>query len=164
MTEDQKKTYLAWLNDAHAMELGLVSVLEKQVEDTEGVPEMQSRIRQHLEETKQHAEKIATCIERHGSTPSTAKDFMSKMSATINGLGMSMMDDKMVKNVHSSYAAEHFEIATYTVIQAAAEELDDDETASICSDIIEDEIAMANWFIEQLPVVVEEQMQKDATE
>ena len=89
---------------------------------------------------------------------------MSKMSATINGLGMSMMDDKMVKNVHSSYAAEHFEIATYTVIQAAAEELDDDETASICSDIIEDEIAMANWFIEQLPVVVEEQMQKDATE
>ena len=55
MTEDQKKTYLAWLNDAHAMELGLVSVLEKQVEDTEGVPEMQSRIRQHLEETKQHA-------------------------------------------------------------------------------------------------------------
>jgi len=158
MNEEQKTTYLAWLNDAHAMEQGLVTVLEKQVAETEGKPEMQTRLKQHLEETKVHAEKVAGCIERNGSSPSATKDFASKAGATLQGLSMSMAGDAMVKNVHSSYAAEHFEIASYTVIQAAAEELGDDETASIVSDIIEEEIAMANWLIEQLPTVVEEEL------
>ena len=51
MNEEQKSSLIAWLNDAHAMEEGLIGILEKQIEETEGKPEMQGMLRQHLEET-----------------------------------------------------------------------------------------------------------------
>jgi ferritin-like metal-binding protein YciE len=154
MNEQQKKTYIAWLNDAHAMELGLVKVLEKQVADTEGQPTMQKQLQQHLEETKRHAEMMKECVERNDSSTSTTKDVMSQVSATINGLGLSMMSDLMVKNVHSSYAAEHFEIASYLTLKAAADALGDTETVAVCEEILKDEEKMADWLSEQLPKVV----------
>lgn len=158
MNDEQKKMYLAWLRDAHAMEMGLVNVLEKQVEEAKDEPEVQARIRQHLDETKNHAALIKGCIDRHGGDVSVAKDWTSQLGAFLSGLGMSFMDDKKVKNVHSSYAAEHFEIATYTMIRAAALMFGDTETASVCDDILDDEQDMADWLAEQMPMVVEAYM------
>lgn len=155
MNEKQKDTYIAWLNDAHAMELGLITMLEKQVEETTNEPAMQTQIKTHLEETKRHAELVKECVERNGGETSTGKDTLSKVSATLNGLGVSMMSDAMVKNVHSSFAAEYFEIATYITIRAAAESLGDTETVDVCDQILEDEERMADWLGEQLPMVVD---------
>src|SRR5690606_21981073 len=132
MNDKQKETYIAWLNDAHAMEVGLVTMLEKQAKETEGMPEMNARIKEHLEETKRHAELVKACVDRHGGSTSTGKDVLSQISSTVSGLGTSMMSDAMVKNVHSSYAAEHFEIASYQTLRAAAEELGDSETVAVC--------------------------------
>jgi ferritin-like metal-binding protein YciE len=160
MTKEQQKDYLAWLNDAHAMERGLVTVLEKQVKETEDFPDMQQRIEQHLEETKRHATMVETAIKRNSGSVSGMKDFMSQTTAAVQGLGMSMMGDAMVKNVHSSYAAEHFEIATYTLLQAAAQEMGDDQTVVMCDQILQDEVNMANWLIEQIPEVTKMHMRE----
>ena len=153
MNEQQKDTYIAWLNDAHAMETGLITVLEKQVEETKDLPDMQARISTHLEETKRHAALIKECVERHNASVSGTKNFVSQASAAIGGLGISFMSDAMVKNVHNSYAAEHFEIATYTLLSAAASELGDTETVSVCKEILKDEHAMAAWLLEQIPTI-----------
>lgn len=158
MNEEQKKTYLAWLRDAHAMELGLVSVLEKQIEDFKDEAEASAKLSEHLEQTKRHAELVEAAIKRHGGEPSSAKDWGSKMSAAMQGLGMSFNDDLKVKDAHASYAAEQFEIATYTLISAAAEEFGDEETVGMCSDIIAEEIDMANWLMDQLPVVAQKHL------
>ena len=155
MNEEQKKVYLAWLKDAHAMELGLVSVLEKQIEDFEDEEEASAKLREHLEQTKKHAQLVEECITRNGGEPSTVKDWGSKMSAAMQGMGMSFNDDLKVKDAHASYAAEQFEIATYTLIQAAAEEFGDEQTSEACNAIMEDEIDMANWLMEQLPNVAQ---------
>jgi ferritin-like metal-binding protein YciE len=156
MKDEQKKTYVSWLRDAHAMELGLVTMLEKQIAETADKPAIQTRLKQHLEETKRHAELVEECLKRNGSDASGGKDLISKMSAAGQGMLASLPEDSLVKNAMGSYAAEHFEIASYTAIQAAAEECGDDETSSACSTIMEDEIRMANWLAEQLPSVVKE--------
>lgn len=156
MNDQQKSTYIAWLNDAHAMEEGLITVLEKQIAETEAKPAMQMKLKEHLEETRHHAELIRSCLVRHGEDPSGGKDFLAKLTAAINGMGMSMVDDAMVKNVHSSYAAEHFEIASYTVIRAAAEEFGDSETVAAVNEIMVDEEDMAAWLYDQIPLVVTE--------
>jgi ferritin-like metal-binding protein YciE len=134
----------------------------KQVNDTKDEPMMQSKIKEHLEKTKRHAELVAGCITRNGGSVSGMKDAMSKFGAAVQGLGMSFMGDAQVKHIHSSYAAEHLEIATYTLLAAAADELDDDETSDICSEILKDEIDMANWLLEQLPDVVEKVLEEAA--
>ena len=158
MNDKQKDTYLAWLNDAHAMEVGLVTMLEKQVKETEGMGEMNARIKEHLEETKRHAEMVKACVERHGGSTSTGKDVLSQISSAVSGLGTSMMSDALVKNVHASYAAEHFEIASYNTIRAAAEALDDDETVAVCDAILKEEKKMADWLMGQLPGVVKDHL------
>jgi ferritin-like metal-binding protein YciE len=160
INEEQKDTYLAWLADAHAMELGLVKTLQKQARDTETKPEINSKIEEHLEKTREHAEKVEGCLRRNGGDPSTGKDVLSKMSAAIGGVTSSMTDDALVKNMHASYAAEHFEIGAYTLIAAAARELDDMETANICEDIIADEEDMANWLLDALPGAAMEHLEE----
>lgn len=164
MNDSQKSVYIAWLNDAHAMEEGLIKVLESQIEATEGKPEMRAKLEEHLVETKRHAELVRGCIERHGESPSGGKDLLSKMSAAINSAGMSLASDALVKNVHSSYAAEHFEIASYTVIRAAALELGDTETATVCEEILTDEEDMAAWLRESIPLVVAEHLAAEVAE
>jgi ferritin-like metal-binding protein YciE len=161
--EDNRGTYLAWLRDAHAMETGLITVLEKQAKETEKQPEMHKRIKQHLEETKMHADLMEACLKRNGGDTSKTKDFISKSTAAVNGLGMSMMGDAMVKNVYSSYSAEHMEIASYTALGAAARAMGDSETASVCEKILKDEVDMANWLIKHLPTVVTEQLGADGS-
>lgn len=162
MNDSQKDMFLAWLRDAHAMELGLVKTLEKQVAETEGKPDIQTRLKQHLAETREHAELVEGCLRRHDAEPSGGKDVLAEVMAAVNGVMTSLPHDSLVKNAHASYAAEHFEIAGYTAIAAAAEELNDEETASVCSDIIEEEIEMANWLAEQLPNIVKEHVRSMA--
>jgi len=153
MNDDQKKMFVAWLNDAHALEESLITMLQKQI-DEEKDGEMKTKLEEHLEETKRHAQLMRSCIARYGEEPSGGKDFLSTVSSAIAGLGISMMHDKDVKNVHSAYAAEHTEIATYTVLRAAASEGGDMETVTICDEILQDENEMAQFLLEQIPTVV----------
>lgn len=85
---------------------------------------------------------------------------MAKVGAAISGVSMSLAEDTMVKNVHSSYAAEHVEIASYTLIRAAASELGDMETVAACDEILVDENDMAQWLLEQLPSVTVEYLRE----
>lgn len=159
MNEEQKKTYLAWLADAHAMELGLVKVLEKQAKETADLPEIHERIHEHLEETKVQAEKIEECLRRNGGDPSLGKDLLSQATAALQGMGASLPSDALVKNIHASYAAEHFEIASYAVLIAAAEEFGDTETAAVCREILAEEEDMAAWLETMLPDVAVEHLE-----
>lgn len=153
MNEDQKKMYIAWLNDAHVLEESLIVMLQKQIEEEEDA-EMKARLEEHLEETRRHAELVRSCVVRHGEEPSGGKDFLGAVGSAIAGMGMSMMHDKAVKNVHASYGAEQTEIATYTALRAAASEFGDTETVTICDEILQDENSMAQFLLEQLPTVV----------
>ncbi|MBP9756999.1 MAG: ferritin-like domain-containing protein [Candidatus Pacebacteria bacterium] len=160
MNEEQKNMYLAWLRDAHAMEMGLITTLEKQVAETEDKPDIQARLKDHLQETRSHATKVEGCLKRHKTDASGGKDILMQMANAAKGVMASLPHDSLVKNAMASYAAEHFEIASYTAIIAAAEALDDTETASVCADILKDEIDMANWLAEQLPDIVQEHIRE----
>lgn len=164
MNTHQKDIYIAWLRDVHAFETALIVTLQKQAKDTAQMPALHSRIVAHLEETRGHAEKVAAVLERLGSDTSASKDALAKMTSGLQGLGMNLMDDVMVKNFHNAYAAEHFEIASYLTIRAVAEELGDAETVAVCTEILQDEYAMAEWVSEQLPQVAGEYMQREAEE
>lgn len=152
---------IAWLNDAHAMELSLVQNLEEMAKDAEdaGKADVQAKIEAHIEETKQHAIQVEACIRRLGGSPSVVKDVMGKTMGYMQGAMKSMFADTMVKNAIESYAAEHVEIAAYTSLIAAAEEIEDFETAEICEAILSDEERMAAWALEQIPVATQEHLQ-----
>lgn len=159
MNENQKTALIAWLRDAHAMELGLVDSLEQQIKEIEGDTPMKIRLQEHLAETQNHAALVKGCLARYNTESSPAKNWGSKMGAALSEFGMNMTEDAKVKAVLGSYSAEHFEIAVYISIKSAALSLGDFETASVCDEIMDDEEDMADWLLEQIPKVASNYIQ-----
>ncbi|HEV2109614.1 MAG TPA: ferritin-like domain-containing protein [Thermomicrobiales bacterium] len=147
---------IAWLNDAHAMETSVAQVLEAHAKEAKDHPLMQTRMQEHLEETRRHADLVKGCIERLGSSPSTIKSGMGTVMGTVQGMSTALAKDKLVKNALADYASEHFEIASYQALVTAALQIGDQQTATVCQDILRDEDQMARWLEQQLPVIVQE--------
>ena len=142
---------LAWLNDAHAMELGIAQVLENHVASAADDPPMQMRLQQHLEETRRHAELVKGCVERMGGDTSAVKTGMASVMGAVQGMTTKLAKDELIKNTLHDYGTEHFEIACYTSLIAAAENLGDQETAGVCREILRDDQAMADFLFQQIP-------------
>ncbi len=152
----QKETLISWLNDAFAMEKGLVQVLENHASDVKDRPEMYRKIAEHLEKTKLHAERVRDCVERLGGSTSSVKTAMGTVSGFIHGRTTGAAPDELVKNALGDYAAEHMEIACYKALIVAARALGEAEVARVCEDILRDEEDMARWLDQQLPTIVQE--------
>lgn len=148
-------TYLAWLNDARAMELGLIQELQGQAKMAEDdFPHVKSRIDEHIAETRRHAELIEGCIERLGGNVSTMKGVTGVVGAGLQSAMAALTGDDLVKASLAGYASEHLEIASYQALIAAANDLGDEETAASCEQILDEELAMSAWLEENLPEVV----------
>lgn len=153
---DPKDTLISWLNDAYSMEKGLVQVLENHASDVKDHPEAYRKISEHLEKTKLHADRVEQCIARLGGSTSSVKSAMGSVMGFFQGRSTGVSPDEMVKNGLSDYAAEHFEIASYRALIAAARALGQNEIVQICEDILRDEEDMARWLEKQLPMMVQE--------
>jgi len=146
-----KDNLLDWLRDAHAMEQQAESRLKGQSERLEHYPVLKRRIVEHIEETKGQQKSLEACIARLGGSTSTFKDLAGKVMAFGQALGGMVMSDEVVKGAMSGYVFENLEIAMYTVLIEAAEQVGDQETADACRAILEQEKAMAKWLHEHLP-------------
>jgi ferritin-like metal-binding protein YciE len=147
----QKEELIAWLNDAYAMEQTNLKILEGHIKDAEEFPEIQGRLRQHLAETRQHAERMRHCIEMIGGKLSRTKSALGGILGRFQGSSTSMFHDDIVKDALSESAAEHFEVACYKSLIAAAEQLGREDVVSACRENMQEDMAMADWVDEQVP-------------
>ena len=151
MTQNEQLT--AWLNSAYAMEQSLAKVLENHAKDAKGFPQLRGRLEEHIEETHSQAERVAQCLSILGEKPSAVKAAMGNVMGMVQGASTGMFHDELVKNVLADYASEHFEIACYRSLIAAADAADQPDIAEICAEILEEEEAMAAWLEEQIDEV-----------
>lgn len=157
-----KDEVIAWLRDAYAMERGMEVTLRKMADSDSHTPECREAAAQHLEETRQHAQTVEALLHSLGSDTSSVKTGLGIMTETVKGFGTSLAHDETVKDLLASYAMEHFEIACYRALIAAAEALDLTEVADACEDIIADEEQMGETILGALPDVVENHLAADA--
>lgn len=159
-----KDLLIAWLNDAYAMEQALIPVLQNHTKDTENeMPEAAGRLRRHIQETELHLQRIEECLTLLGSTRSTAKAAMGSVLGTAQSVMTGMFSDEMIKNVLADYGAEQFEVAAYTALVAAADELGEDEIARLCEENLREDQLMAAWLEQQIPTVVAQMIAKTST-
>jgi len=142
---------VSWLRDAHAMEQQAEQMLTVQKERLNNYPKLRTRIEKHIEETVGQRETLERALTRLGSEPSTLKDMSGKLMAFGQAMGGMMMSDEVVKGAMSGYVFETLEIASYTVLIAAAKAVGDTQTQQDCEAILQQEIAMADWLREHLP-------------
>ncbi|MCQ4253383.1 ferritin-like domain-containing protein [Stutzerimonas stutzeri] len=142
---------IEWLRDAHAMEAQAETMLNKQASRIEHYPELKARIEQHIAETQNQAKLIEGCLQRYDKSYSGLKDLGGKMMAMGQAMGGMMVNDEIVKGAQMGYVFENLEIASYTILIAAAEAVGDMQTKEVCERILVEEDAMADWLREHLP-------------
>jgi ferritin-like metal-binding protein YciE len=141
MTKREQFTY--WLGDAHAMEVGIVSTLEKHISDAKSQPKVRAALTKHLAETKRHAAEMKKALASLGGTHPYLREGVSKVVNLVAGLGTSLAKDTVVKNGIADFATEHFEIACYNSLIQTATALGETKIATTCKSILEEEITMA---------------------
>ncbi len=154
---------VSWLKDAHGLEKALVPSLENHAKDAKSHPELQTRIEQHIAETKQHAQLVEDCLRRLGEDSSGLKDAVGRMTGGVNSMATAPFGDELVKDGLADYATENMEIAAYSALITAATELGDTQTAQACEQILRDEQDMARFLAQHLPMAVHEAVSKSGT-
>lgn len=153
-----------WLRDAHAMEKQAEQMLTAQAKRIENYPELSARIEEHLAETRSQIERLEAVMDRRGESTSTMKDAAGKFTAMMQGFGGMLASDEVVKGGLASYAFEHFEIASYNALVAAAEAVGDTKTRDVCAEILREEEAMADWLADNLDEVTVTFLARDEAE
>ncbi len=139
----KREQFIQWLGDAHAMEVGIVSTLEKHIADAKGLPKVRAALTKHLRETKRHATEMKKALASMGGTHPMLKEGVSKLANLVAGLVTTAAKDTIVKNAIADFATEHFEMACYRSLTFTATALGEREIATVCKGILKEEEAMA---------------------
>jgi ferritin-like metal-binding protein YciE len=155
-----KEQFIAWLNDARSTELAMIPVLKNHANDARDYPEVYERNMRHLEETQHQAERLEDLITNLGGSVSTVKTVIGKVFGAGQSISTEFFPDEMIKNFLADYAAEQFEIASYTSLIATARIIGEDECVPTLEGILREEIAMADWIREHIPMATSESLKK----
>ena len=140
-----------WVEDAYGMESLLIDTLTEQLPRLRGHPEMEAKVLEHLERTHGHLNMLDERIARLGGEASSLRK--GGLSTFLHGMMSRWITGPhgtLVKLCIGDFAAEHYEIATYTMLITAAQLCRDKETVRVCQEILPDEEEMARWLEEHL--------------
>jgi ferritin-like metal-binding protein YciE len=160
-TDKARQKIVQYLNEAHAHELALVRVLQSQIAMTPR-GSYRSAIESHLEETRDHAERVQARLQELGEAVNPGNALVGLAETVIGqviALGKTPLDllrgtggeEKVLKNAKDSAAAEALEIATYLAIERLARRAGDRETATLAASIREDEEQMLERLRQEIP-------------
>ena len=115
-----------YLNEAHAMEQSLVTVLQSQIAMTPG-GSYRDGLESHLRETREHAIRVQRRLDELGQGSSPIQAGIGLLQSVVGqglALGKTPLDllrstggeEKVLKNAKDACATEALEIATYTFL------------------------------------------------
>ncbi len=146
MTERAREVYLTGLRNQHAVENQAIELLERQVGRLENYPEMEDRMRQHIEESREQARRIEELLSGLGSSHSGMKDTAMSLVGNMLAIGHTPAGDEVIKNTMANFAFEHYEIASYKTLLTLAERVGHAPAKLALETSLKEEEAMAQWI------------------
>lgn len=171
MTTSEQTKIVQYLNEAHAMEVALVRVLQEQIAVTPR-GRYRSALDKHLRETRTHADRIS---ERRGELDNGSGPIAAMVGFAHDAVGQALAlaktpldlvrgsggEEKVLKNAKDACATEALEIATYIALEELARQVDDTRTADIAASIRKDEEAMLERIERELPALTRAVVEAD---
>lgn len=158
---DVNQQLIKYLNDAHAMEMQSMEMLEKAIEIA-GDLQLAQLYRGHLNDTRDHERYVKQRLEAMGESPSTLKNLAGKAGAMGLGMLAQAMPDTPAKLAGLAFAYENFEVAAYTMLRKVGEIAGDEETVSMCDRILPSEKQAAAVIEENLDLAVQRSLEETA--
>ena len=160
MSQSEQKV-VQYLGEAHASEIGLVSVLRSQILIT---PRGSYRdgLEKHLAETRKHADRLQQRLgELQGArnplqvfvgfTETLVSQTLALSKTPFDLLRGTGGEEKVLKNAKDACATEALEIATYTALERVAVKVGDEQTAQLARSIRADEERMLERIMREIP-------------
>ena len=164
MSKSEQKV-VQYLAQAHASEVGLVSVLRSQIAMT---PRGSYRdgLEKHLGETQEHARRIQKRLGELEQGRNPVQVFVGFAETLLNqsiALSKTPFDllrgsggeEKVLKNAKDACATEAREIATYTALDRLATRVGDEQTAKLAASIRGDEERMLERIMREIPTLTD---------
>ena len=160
MSKSEQKV-VQYLNEAHASEVGLVSVLRSQIAMTPS-GSYRDGLEQHLGETQAHARRIRERLGKLGQSRNPMQMFVGfaetlfSQSVALSRTPFDLLrgsggEEKVLKNAKDAYATEALEIATYAALERLAVRVGDEQTAKLAASILGDEQRMLERVGREIP-------------
>jgi ferritin-like metal-binding protein YciE len=146
-----------WLEQAYGVETEVIDTLTEQLPHLTGHHKLEAKVLEHLEKSHHHLNRVDECIARLGGEASSLR--RGGLTTFLRGMrsqGTSRLAASPVQDCIADFAAEHYEIATYTALITAARACRDEETARVCEEILREEEEMARWLEDHLTVLARE--------
>jgi len=162
-TADEAKTiYVTGLRNQHAVENQAIELLERQVGRLENYPEMEERMRRHIEESREQARRLEDLLSQHDTGHSSLKDAAMSFMGSMAALGHSAAPDEVLKNTMANFAFEHFEIASYKTLLTLADLAGHNAGRGPLETSLREEQEMAAWIAEHITPTVRRFVERSA--
>jgi ferritin-like metal-binding protein YciE len=148
--------FIAWLNDAYTLEKSIAGMLGAQIGLAANLPMVQRRLQDHLDETQEHAKVVRKCLEALGASISAGHEIVTFPTKHGSRPVPRKLDDDLLRSAMFALSSEALEIAIYTALIVAADDLGYSGMASRFETILAQERAMASWIEEDLPLLASE--------
>jgi ferritin-like metal-binding protein YciE len=169
--DTSKTKVLQYLDEAHAHERALVSVLSSQIAMTPRGP-YRTALENHLRETRDHADRVGNRRKALGGGSGPLGSVIG-LAETVIGQVLAISktpidlvrgsggEEKILKNAKDACATEALEIATYTALERLARVVGDTETAQLAASIRADEEKMLARVTRELPKLTDAVVRAD---
>ena len=140
MAEDTRDRLIRYLDDAWAVEKGLVDTLNEMADEVNDA-NVRSVFQEHARVTKQQEEDLEARIRALGEEPSGGKGLLNSVMGGLADMLQGAHDefDKTTQDLMKAYATENFEMAMYESLRAYCSAIGDTETAALASRLFEQE-------------------------
>jgi len=149
--DDLRDKLVKYIEDMYTLETQIIETLEKHASEAKAVPEFQTRINQHIEESKAQRDRMEQRLAAYNKKPSSVKGAMGSMVGNVVGAVSGTRPDVLAMNARDEFATEHMEIAAYGLLLTTAVAYGDAETARACEQTLAEEQAMADWLQARIP-------------
>jgi len=146
IADEPRMFYITGLHNAHAMETQAIQLLTRQVERLENYPELEARMRMHLEESKVQRTRLEEVLSSLDEQHSALKEAVLGFGGNMAALAHTTASDEILKNTLANFMFEHFEIAAYKSLIAMSEFLDHSAGVSAARASLHEEQEMAAWI------------------
>ncbi|MBW0003865.1 MAG: ferritin-like domain-containing protein [Hyphomicrobiales bacterium] len=145
-TEIARDLFVVGLRNAHAMEVQARELMERQSERMSDYPQVQTRVRQHLDETNGQIKRLEECLDACGESTSTIKDTAMSAIGNLAAMAHAAAGDEILKNTFANEAFEHYEIAAYKSLLTLCDKAGVRMAAEPLRQSLREEEQMADWI------------------
>jgi len=170
---------IQYLNEAYGKEKQLETILQTQIKLFQK-PVIKKRLQEHHKETKAQSKGLERRIKALGGKAATqdlpgpdiadnaagvvasvANKALAAAKGPVQALRGTSAADNQLRNARDAYWNEAEEIAHYTVIEAAADQLGDKETVKLAREFRRQEERMQTFIEKQIPALVKDVIKEE---